>query len=78
MPELTFSHNKVSKLLSDFQAVRIEENRNGKDVWLKDDVVVIRVPSTGSLDWEIVYMIARDQLSIPEWEFDYWMGQNNI
>lgn len=39
------------------------------------DNVPIQIPPGISIDYDIVEMIALEQLNLSNWEFDYWLGQ---
>jgi hypothetical protein len=47
-----------------------------KIIWVKDDVLVIQIPSKGRIDYDEFEFIATEQLGIGYWEFDYWLGEN--
>jgi len=49
---------------------------NGRAIWIKDEVIVIQIPSKGRIDYDNFESIATELIGIAFAEFDYWLGQN--
>jgi hypothetical protein len=76
MQEDSYAKSTVEKFLTAHNCDPLGV-RNGYDVWIKDDIVIIQLPTGfGRIDLEIFEVIAVDQIGLSEWEFDYWLGQN--
>jgi hypothetical protein len=49
---------------------------NDRKVWIKDDVIIIQIPTKGRIDYDQFETIAIDLLGTNFIEFDYWLGEN--
>ncbi|MBP8782561.1 MAG: hypothetical protein KBH03_08000 [Paludibacteraceae bacterium] len=73
---MTIPRYHVTKLLKDYRCDQ-DEDYLGHEVWVSPppDNVPIQIPPGISIDYDIVEMIALEQLNLSNWEFDYWLGQ---
>jgi hypothetical protein len=49
---------------------------NNRAIWVKDDSIVIQLPTSGRMDYDQFEMIVTEQLNISFHEFDYWLGES--
>lgn len=67
----------IKKLLLQYGAERYMVHGN-LQIWIKDDAIIVQLPLAGTIDIEVVEMIAIEQLGLSMWEYDYWLGQQDI
>ena len=66
----------AKKLMDDYGADK-RADLFGRDVWKKNNTV-ISLKKSDFIDFDLLHHIAIDQLELPMWEFDYWLGENSV
>lgn len=64
------------KLITSYGGV-FEENIGGHS-FFSFDMVIIKLPREGNIEFDHLEFIAIEQLEIAHWEFDYFLGENGI
>lgn len=74
----SFAKSVVEKLLSDHKCSKYKENHKGMDIWIAvDDTTIIQIPSGfRRVDFEVIQVIAEEQLDLNVWQLDMWLGEN--
>lgn len=64
----------VGKMIAHYGGQHID-TIGGEEIW-QHGYTIIRVPTRGRVDWDVFEEIAKAQVGLSDWEFDFYVGEH--